>query len=316
LQQNLPGIRAALEFSLSTRGETRAGQWLVATLWFVWIGCGLLPEGRYWLNRALRVDRELSRQRVKALWVDAWIAHIQGDRVPAFTMARRCRENATRLRDTSALAHAVHILGATALVSDDMQGAVHLLLEARRRLATELAQRPNDSELRSALALSIQQLALAWAFRGDLDQATQLCEECLALCEEHGERWVLSYTLFVLAFTEWLMRRTSEAAEHARECLRIKGAFYDLLGMALSIDVLAWLAAADGCFERATILLGGTDRMWRTFGHPLFGSQKWAAPRRKCEQQCRHALGDHAFEAALRRGHELPTGEIVAYALA
>jgi predicted ATPase len=316
LRQDHSDIRAALEFSLSTHGETRTGLWLAATLWFFWVGCGLLSEGRYWLSQALRVNRELSRERVKALWVDAWIARVQGDRASAVSLAQQCRRGAVRLGDDVALAHAVHVLGTTAFVSDDMQGAVPLLAEARQRLATVLARHSDDSELRSALALSGVQLAVALAFQGHLDQATPLCEECLAQCGKHSERWVLSYALLGLALTEWFMRRRSEAAEHARECLRIEGGFCDLLGMALSVDVLAWLAAADGSFERATVLLGGTDRMWEAFGHRLFGSKKWTAPRRECEDQCRRALGPRMFEATLRRGHNLPTGEIVAYALA
>ncbi len=311
-----PEIRSALEFSLSRADETPIGQSMAATLWLYWIGCGLLSEGRYWLDRALRLGQAVTPQRAKALWVNAWIAALQGESQRATAMAEQCRRDAQRLDDARVLAYATQALGVTALVSDDLPAAVSLLLEARRLLSHELTTHPRDSQLLSVQAITGVQLAAALTFQGHAEQAIPLCEECHVWCDQHGERWVLSYALFVLGLAEWESGRPAEAAEHARECLRIKHAFYDLLGMALSVDLLAWVAAADGAYDRASMLLGGADRMWSLFGLPLFGSQVWTTPRRASEALCRRALGDHEFEARLRGGHDLPTGELVAWALA
>ncbi len=46
-------LQAALEFCFATPGERQAGLELAATLWFYWVGCGRLGEGRYWLDRGL-----------------------------------------------------------------------------------------------------------------------------------------------------------------------------------------------------------------------------------------------------------------------
>jgi non-specific serine/threonine protein kinase len=316
LRAELSDIRSALEFSLSTPGETRTGQRLAATLWFYWISCGLLSEGRYWLDRALRVDRERTPERAKALWVDAWIAHIQGEQAPAIAMVEQCRAVSEQLGDSRGLAHAIHIQGATALVSDDLPGTETLLSQARQRLAGELAEAPHDSELRSTHSLAAIQLALALTFLRDPASAIPLCEECRADCEAAGEQWVRSYSLFGLALAEWKSGRKIQAAEHARESLRIKRLFYDVLGMAVNVDLLAWIAADGGAFERAAVLLGASRRMWWVFGPPSFGSRTWAAPSRTCETRCRRELGDRLFEASLRRGHDLSLGETLAYALA
>jgi predicted ATPase len=309
-------IRSALEFSLSTPGETRTGQRLAATLWFYWISCGLLSEGRYWLDRALRVDREPSPDRVKALWVDAWITNIQGEQAPAIAMVEQCLAVAERLGDSRGLAHAIHMRGATTLVSDDLTSSETLLSQARQRLAEELAETPQDSELRSTHSLAAVQLAVALTFLGNPAPAIPLCEECHAACELAGEQWVRSYALFGLALAEWKSGRKTEAAGHARESLRIKRLFYDVLGMAVNVDVLAWIAVDGGAFERAAVLLGASRRMWWVFGPPSFGSRTWADPTHKCETRCRRELGDRLFEASLRRGHDFSLGETLAYALA
>ncbi len=311
-----PDIRSALEYSLATAEEARTGQWMAASLWCCWIGCGLLPEGRYWLNRALRVDQTVSRSRAKALWVNAWIAHIQGDTVAATAMAEQCLADAQRLRDSRTLAHATHVRGATALVSDDFTRAVSLLSHAKQLLGEELTTDPHDADVRSTRALADVQLAAALAFRGEADRAIALSKHSRDACAAAGEQWVRSYALSTLALAEWESGRTAEAAGHAREALRIKRTFYDLLGTALSVELLAWVAAADGACERAAMLLGGTDRIWSLFGPPLFGSHVRAAKRHASESRCRQELGEVSFESIWRRGRDLPIGEIIAVALA
>jgi len=43
------------------------------------------------------------------------------------------------------------------------------------------------------------ELAMAVAFQGDVEPGGAICEEVVAVCEDHGERWALAYALFVLA---------------------------------------------------------------------------------------------------------------------
>lgn len=105
-QAEQANLRRALEFCQSTPGQARAGLDLAATLWFYWVGCGHLAEGRQWLDRALAQATEPSRPRVKALWVNGYIADLQGDYTAAVGMLEECKDQAvvvgdgrTRLRD-------------------------------------------------------------------------------------------------------------------------------------------------------------------------------------------------------------------------
>lgn len=309
-------LRAALDFSLGTPGETTCGLHLAGTLWFYWIGCGLLTEGRYWLDRALRVSQEPTRQRVKALWTNGSLAAAQGDTASADELAQRCRSEAEHLGDETAQALATQLLGLNALVGDDLPYATTQLADGAERLGAELAKHPTDSDLLTSTLFTRVQLAIGQAFRGSSSEAATIGDECRQLCQQHGEQWVYSYTLYALALAEWQSNEMREATLHARESLRIKRTFHDLLGMVLNVDLLAWIAAEEGACERAAILLGVAQRLWHQFGQPLFGSRNWSRLRHKCEARCHVRLGSHAFEAAQHRGSEFTTSQALAYAIA
>lgn len=87
----------------------------------------------------------------------------------------------------------MHRTGCLALVTDDMARAQELLDEALRRYR-ELG------ELNSNVLMAQIELAMTIGFQGDLDGAAAICEEVREICEDHGERWALSYALYVLAF--------------------------------------------------------------------------------------------------------------------
>jgi len=55
--------------------------------------------------------------------------------------------------------------------------------------------------------------------------------------------------------------------------------------------------------------------MWQPMGTTLDSYEQFAGHHRDCEREARQALGETAFQAACRRGLELPTADAVAYAL-
>ena len=59
--------------------DPAVGQYLAGTLWFCWVGCGRLAEGRHWLGRALELPGEPSEARAKVMWVYGYVALLQGD---------------------------------------------------------------------------------------------------------------------------------------------------------------------------------------------------------------------------------------------
>jgi hypothetical protein len=150
---------------------------------------------------------------------------------------------------------------------------------------------------------------------GDLDRAVSLSQRCRALSEQRGDIWVRSWALWTLALVEWARGQPALAADHARECLRIKQIFHDVLGMAFALDMLAWTAAAEGASERAAVLLGAAQTTWLTMGEPQAGAAELVQSHELSEAAARRALGDKVFDAAFKRGMDYDVEEAASYAL-
>lgn len=304
----LTNLRVALDFCLASPGKKRAGLWLASTLWFFWVGCGMLGEGRHWLDRMLAADRAPSRERAKALWVNGYVSTLQGDVGAAVAMLEECRSCATDVNDRVALAYATHQLGSSALACDEVESAETLFEEAQARYL-------RLGEMNSNVLMAWVGLGVAAVCRGNFDRAVAMCQEACAIGEEHGELWAHAYAIWTLALVALNSGEVDEATARASECLRVKRTFNDLLGIAMAIEVLAWCAAAQGRPDRAGTLLGAAARIGRSVGLPLFGSRHFGAPHKDCEAAIRRALGDGGFDATFGRGTAYTVDEAIAYAL-
>ncbi|WP_328917108.1 MULTISPECIES: ATP-binding protein [unclassified Streptomyces] len=310
---DLPNLRLALDVSLDgAAGEPpqdpAVGQYLAGTLWFCWVGCGRLAEGRHWLERALDASDTPTEARAKAMWVYGYVALLQGDSAAALAVLHECRREAAESGNTTAEAYAVHRLGCLALVSDDMPRAERFIGEA-------LARYRRIGELNSNVLMGQVELAMAVAFQGGIEQAVRLAEEVRAICRDHGERWTLAYALYVLAYAAWLNGDPAGARRLAEESLTISHDFHDLVGAVLALELLALVTEGEGEPREAAVLQGAAGRLWESVGIRLFGSRYFNAPHAECERRVRRALGDPAYEAALREGGRLDFDRAVRRAL-
>ncbi|MGW7432580.1 ATP-binding protein [Streptomyces sp. NPDC054861] len=311
-EASLPNLRAALELCLELPGEAHLARHLAGTLWFYWVGCGRLSEGRHWLDRALALDPEHSEPpgaRLKALWVLGYVAILQGDATAAVAALHECGERARRTGDALAEAYATHRMGCLALLTDDMVRAEELIgraLRAYRRLG----------ELNSSVLMAQVELAMARIFQGDLEGAVALCVEVREICEERGERWTRAYALYVLAYAAWTRGAHGEARTLLGECITIDHAFHDLVGLVLAIELLALVTASEGDPEEAAVLQGATLPVWDAVGLRTFGSGAFGTPRALCERQAGELLGAERYGASVREGRGLSLEAAVARALA
>ncbi|MFC5746219.1 ATP-binding protein [Actinomadura rugatobispora] len=301
-------IGAALDHCLTAPGQARTGLHMAASLWFYWVGCGFLDEGRYWLDRALALDTEPSGTRAKALWVNGYVAIKQGDSAGAVAHLEESQAEAQRTDDRTALANAVHRLGCVALVNDEHALAEVLFKET-------LAQYEALGELNASVIMARVEFAMNTAFQGDLEAAAAMCEQVHAVCEEHNEQWVRAYALYVMAFAALTGGRLDEAERLTRASMRISHTFHDLVCTVLSIELLALVRVMGGDGRDAAALQGAAGRIWRTVGLPLFGSAYFNAPHGQCETHAREALGDREYEAFHRAASRLGLDEAVAFAL-
>ncbi|MFF5977543.1 LuxR C-terminal-related transcriptional regulator [Streptomyces olindensis] len=308
LRADRDNLRAALDFSLSTPGEARAGLRLAGALWFYWHACGAPREGLYWLDRALAAHPEPTRERARGLWVAGLLAAATQD----FPRGRRHAADALALAralgDTAEAAHAEYVIGVIRLFGDDLPGAL-------RHFEATVARGPVPGQHLSLVGLDQVELACALGYLGQADRAVEVCERALRLCERHGEQWVRSYVLRMLALAHGVRRDWPRAERHAREALRLKLAVHDVIGMALTLDLLASIAAERGAHEQAAVLLGGADRVWADIDTGRWGAHTLNSARRESEEKACRALGREAFERAHRRGGGLALGELVGHAL-
>ncbi|GAB3908059.1 hypothetical protein GCM10029964_107220 [Kibdelosporangium lantanae] len=302
--QDHANMRAALEFCMTTPDQAGTGLRMAGTLWFYWIGCGLLAEGRHWLDWALDQVPPTATARPRALWIAGYVATLQGDTAHARHLLGQVGPDA----DEPAQAHATFVRGAAAVFQGDLAAGARLLADAHTR-------HHRLGQLDSNVIMTRVALAITVAFQGDLAGAEALCAEAQAVCEANGEQWALAYAHWVLAFTAAGQGRLHRATELARESLRIKYVFHDLLGMAVAIELLALLAVSTGAPERAAVLLGCAHRIWPRVGAQLFGSDHFNATHRQCEALTRQALGALGYEVAFDQGTRLSLAETTAYAL-
>jgi non-specific serine/threonine protein kinase len=302
-------LRLALEFCLSTPGESQFGLRMAAALYFYWLGCGFLAEGRHWLDRALTMHPEPAKARAAALWINAHLAVAQGDASRATDMAQEARDWAERRDDQTVLAYAIFVQGAAAWLCGDAPHGQVLLDDA-------LARFEALGELSTAVVIAHVMVIVAAGFDDDLPRAVALGTRARDLCEQHGEQWARAYTLAGLALAEWRQGAVAQASANTQEGVRALHGFHDTFGTVLLIEQGAWITEATGDSKRAAALLGAASTIWPLVGEqPLLGSPHYLAAREACEQQARRTLGDRAFRAAFASGADLDLNQAVACAL-
>ncbi|GDY29124.1 LuxR family transcriptional regulator [Gandjariella thermophila] len=300
-------LRAALEFCLRDPGERDAGLRMAGSLWFYWVTCGVLAEGRQWLDRLLAPPVPTSPEAETASWVRSWIASHQGDQVVSEQDAARSIELSRRLGDARLKAYAVHAVGVAAMVTD---------LDRARALLTEAwARHRAMDDVGSASVMSLVQLSVVANLQGDLAGAAGYATECLRISDLHEETWTRSWGLSLLAFAEWRQGDSARAADRLRESLAIKRGFDDLFGIAMSLEFLSWCLVTDGQHAQAARLFGALEGLWQFVGLPLMASPQFSGYRQGSERQARAALGDDRYQAEYQRGRSLSMPEALDYAL-
>lgn len=307
LQDEHANLRAALEFCFSHPGSQDTALALAGGLGRYWLASSGLTEGRYWLDQALQLSAEPSHAMAMALWVNGWLAILQGDTTHGLALLDRSRAIAQQTGDDEALRRAIQFSGLAALFQGEFAKALPLFEEAlsRHRQAGDL----------DGSWLALYQLAITTTHLGDTERALAYGEECLALCDAQEARWSRSYALWVTGSIHWWQGDTERAATLARDSLRLRYSFGDVWGTTLCLEVLSWIATSDQHYENAATLQGACHQLWQAIGTSPTRISYLANAHQACEQQTRTALGEDVFTDLLHQGAQLPTERMVATAL-
>ncbi|MEO3806587.1 LuxR C-terminal-related transcriptional regulator [Nonomuraea sp. B1E8] len=300
-------LRQALDYCCAVPEEAETGLSMATDLVQHWKTGDYLREGRDRLDHGLAAITEPSELRGRAMVVNAWLANTQADLVTAESMVRQAREVGEQLGLEAVLAYAALYSGTIAMYRGNGESAVAHYEEAVARHRTT-----GDP---MGLTRALVRLCLARALLGDISSAVAAGEECVAICEAHGDRWVRAYAMTVLGVPLWLQGDAERATALERESLRFQHSIDDVLGSRFNIAVLAWIAADQGQHRRAATLLGIVRSLERTVHIVPFRYRQFLRRHEECESCVREALGKPAFEAAVKRGAGLSYDEKIFFAL-
>jgi DNA-binding CsgD family transcriptional regulator len=212
---------------------------------------------------------------------------------------------ATAAGDATWRANALHGLALASAFWGEPAAALPLLEEA-----LELHRGGVDP---FGVPLALVQLATVHATLGDADRAMAYAEECVALSEAASERWCGALARWVEALVQWRLGHGDRARTYARDVLRLKAPFGDRMGMAMSVEVVAWAESDAGRSADAARLLGAVQAALDSIGANLFGHL--LEDHDRCLARTRETLGDADSRRAFGEGAALRFDEAVALAL-
>lgn len=308
IQRQLPDLRAALDFCYSRPSEHRAGLDMAGALASCWVVFSRASEGRHHLGRGLALVGDDCPERARALWASGWVATVQGDYQLAEEHLNQALEVAATIGDPEAGLHAAALSASLALVLGRFTEA--------ETLAGELISGVKPDEQRSVLFISHVTRAAALRQLGDLDGLLATVRDMHRLCDSVGEVWARSIA-DALAATAYAVRgQFAESTAAACAAGRVQAQLNDMMGLAMTVDGLAFAAASMGQGDRAARLLGISTTLWGVYGSSLGNNSPALAPLRlRAEQLSRQGVGDRAFEEGFRRGRDLDRDAAIAYAL-
>ncbi|MCE7007021.1 LuxR C-terminal-related transcriptional regulator [Kibdelosporangium philippinense] len=289
-------LRSALDFSLSEPQDTQIVARFAVALQYYW-HFGFYSEALRWLERVLAIGSLTAAVRIELLWTSTLLAGICGDLPLAAMRSQEAMAMARYLDDDYLLGTALLTKAIAALHSDD-----HANADVYFTRCIELFERSGRHDTKTIVAQCSH--AMATTLAGDGGRAVELAQQAVRIAETFGDPATRGFAWYTLAMAEWRAGHLVEATGHAMASLRVKlGHDDEIIGRAMLVELLAWIAGAQHADERAAWLLGLTSRAWRDAGVTvLFGSESWLQPHQACAEQAQRTLGTQAFQAAFEAG--------------
>ncbi len=307
LRHEQANLRVALEHAI-TVGPPRTALRFAAELENHWFVRGFFSEGRHWLDRALAMPAPPDRARVKALRVASWIAAIQNDPKRAEMLLAEARTLAAAQPPSVELSYITVVQGNIAMFQGDHVTALPLFEESLDGFRSFRA--------RSGEMWTLACLGLTRGLAQDPAQGYADLIACRDLGLASGEVWWRSFALWALSVLRWRAGDDAGATAAAKESLEVRKLVEDeQFGVGLSLESLAWIACSERRDQRCALLLGASQRMWRAMHMSLSSFRSLDRFHDDTVSAVRDRLGSRAFDAARRRGAEMPTAEAVEIAL-
>jgi predicted ATPase/class 3 adenylate cyclase len=303
LEVELGNLRAALE-SFDSRGDATALQTLASALLGLWGERGHWREGTLWLDKSLALGDGDPRARIRALIARSSLDE-QSDPARLRNLAWEIDRLSTEVGDAIGRARARTILGWAAKSEGDFDEAVRM-----HEQAVPLARATGDPWQPS---IALNNLGDAHLARGDFDAAAGTLVEALAAAREVGIPDGTGRVLSNLSIALLGQGHFEQADELLREALTL----FSRTGSVVASDVLLGLAAVaheTGDSQRAALLLGASDRIYKEAGDQArdVGEARLYSDTLTA---VRASLGESTAEL-LAEGEKMSRDEAITYALA
>jgi DNA-binding CsgD family transcriptional regulator len=113
---------------------------------------------------------------------------------------------------------------------------------------------------------------------------------------------------------QWLLGDPAAGEPSLREAIRVQYLLGHRMGMATSLEGLAWVVASSGAPQESALLLGAAAALFEELGlMPIL--PYWEIHRAACEETVRASLGEARYSSCWERGHALSRAQVVAAAL-
>jgi non-specific serine/threonine protein kinase len=292
MEAELPNIRSALAW-LDETGQAALLLQLADVLGGYWYLKHLLPEFRYWQERALTTAPEETRLRARVLILAGNFAEHLGDREAARTRYDQGMELAHRLGDTWTEALGENVIGVGAEDRGDYD-------QAEAHIAAARALYAQTTESWAPLVMLFHLGVVAYG-RGHLERAKELLHETMvsgrALDDPVTYAWCQDY----LALIHIKQGNLQLAAAVLRKQLTHELVAARSVNWGRTLATLAVLGAASNQAAPATRILAAVTTNSRSFVSdlPERADFEWAA------EQSRVSLGDAAFAEAWATGQSM-----------
>ncbi|MEV7670918.1 tetratricopeptide repeat protein [Streptomyces sp. NPDC088752] len=302
--RELPDLAAAMDPTnapLSPSAEAGTSVEITVSLWFLWVACGRVAEGRARLRHALALHP--GPPPARALWLAAHLELESGRPEDADPLLVRAWAAAVRDGDDRCLGLLAQLRGSTALHQGRTRAAA-----AEFREALALTEEPPDFGPGREMGWAGLALALA---RTDPEAAQEALDR-LPL-ERTGRRAWAGRDLWADAWAHharaellaWDGER-GRAVDHARRALRGHLALGSAAGASCAAELLAELRITTGRPVSAAHLLGAVDVLRSSvFGEAYRPAASSATARRRSERALREALGAEELRRTCEEGTRL-----------
>jgi non-specific serine/threonine protein kinase len=263
---------------------------------------GTVAETAHWLERALVRCVEPSATRARGLRVAGYVAALQGDEAAASASLEESQAISRRLGLLPELAWCSAVGGLMALNRGDLAGSLSLYGEGYALFA-------EAGETYGMIFTSGCSAVLA-ALLGDGEGAAGHHARFNELAGP-GERWLRSYVHWAMGMQQYQAGDLDAAAGLEIESIALRRSLQDHLGVAMCLEVLAWVAARQDRAVEAARLMGCCRRSFELGGSSFDRVAFFSPEHEQRVEQVRSRLGDEGLEREIAAGRELDAAEAV-----